>query len=137
MNAPVTQLRLKVLLPYRILVDASATKIIAEADNGFFCLKPRHVDTVAALVPGLFSYVNENGETVYLALDEGVLVKCGDEVLVSARDAVIGGDLATLQHTVEARYRHLDEQERLARSAVARLEASVVRRFIEMEKLLS
>ncbi|WP_198962737.1 F0F1 ATP synthase subunit epsilon [Mangrovitalea sediminis] len=137
MTGPVTQLRLKVLLPYRVLIDAVATKIIAEADNGFFCLKPRHVDMVAALAPGLLSYLNENNETVYLAVDEGVLVKCGDEVLVSTRDAVIGNDLASLQETVETRYRHLDEQERQARSAVARLEAGVVRRFIEMEKLLS
>lgn len=129
-------MRLKVLLPHEVLVDEEARKIIAEAENGSFCLKPRHVDFVSALVPGLLSFVDATGSEVFLAVDEGILVKCGDEVLVSCRNAVRGEDLGQLQKIVDERFTELDEQERMARSAVARLEAGVVRRFIEFEKLL-
>jgi F-type H+-transporting ATPase subunit epsilon len=127
-------MRLKVLLPTEVLVDAAVTKVIAEAENGSFCLLPRHIDFVAALVPGLFSFVSTEGQEEFLAVDEGVLVKCGSQVMVSTRNAVIGPDLGTLKQMVEDQFRILDERERMARSAVVKLEADFVRRFIEMEK---
>ena len=38
------RLQLQVLLPTEILVDEPATKVIAEAENGAFCLLPRHIE---------------------------------------------------------------------------------------------
>jgi F-type H+-transporting ATPase subunit epsilon len=129
-------MRLKVLLPTEILVDEPAAKVIAEAQNGSFCMLPHHIDFVAALVPGLLSYVNESGEERYLAVAEGTLVKCGPEVLVSTRNAVRGTDLAQLKEAILSRGREEDEHEFVARSALARLEAGVIRRFIELEEML-
>ena len=129
-------MKLKVLLPSEVLLDEEVRKVITEAENGNFCLKPRHIDFVSALVPGLLSFVNAQGEEVFLAIDAGVLVKCGAEVLVSVGHAVRGESLEELKAVVEQHFTTLDEQERIARSAVARLEAGVVRRFIELEKIL-
>lgn len=127
-------MRLKVLLPTEILIDEAAKKIVAEAENGSFCLLPRHIDFVAALVPGLLSFVSSEDQEKFLAVDEGILVKCGPQVTVSTRNAVVGADLGTLRQTVEQQFQVLDERERMARSAVAKLEADFVRRFIDMEK---
>jgi F-type H+-transporting ATPase subunit epsilon len=127
-------MRLKVLLPTEILVDEAVKKIIAEAENGSFCLLPRHLDFVAALDPGLLSFETPEGEEVFLAVDEGALVKCGEEVLVSTRHGVRGPDLGQLRQTVEERFRVLDDREKMARSAVAKIEASFVRRFLEIQK---
>lgn len=127
-------MNLKVLLPNEVLLDADVVKIIAEAQNGHFCLLPRHVDFVAALVPGLLSYEDADGQERFLAIDEGLLVKCGPEVLVSTRMAAEGGDLGELRTVVEEQFEVLDERERLARSAAARLDAGLVRRFMEFEK---
>lgn len=77
-------------------------------------------------------YTTPAGEERYPAVDEGALVKCGPEVRVSVRRAVVGTDLDGLRNTVEQEFKRLDEHERSARSALARLEASVVRRFIEL-----
>ncbi len=125
-------MRLKILLPSHILIDEPVQKIIAEGQDGPFCLEPRHVDFVSALKPGLLQFIAKDGQEVFVAMDEGILVKCADEVMVSAYNAVRGDDLATLKDTVEHRFRQLDESERIARSALARLEAGVVRRFIQM-----
>ncbi len=127
-------MNLKVFLPTEILVDEEARKVVAEAANGSFCLQPRHIDFVAALVPGLLMFEDANGEEVFLAIDEGALVKCGDDVLVSSRRAVRGPTLEALQETVEKEFRALDEREKTARSASARLEAGLVRRFIELQR---
>ena len=126
-------MKLKVLLPAEVLLEEDVTKVIAEAHNGFFCLLPRHVDFVAALVPGILSYETGSGHEVFLAVDEGILIKCGQEVLVSTRNAVRGPDLGQLKHTVVEKFEALDEREKSARSAMAKIEAGFVRRFLEIQ----
>jgi F-type H+-transporting ATPase subunit epsilon len=125
--------RFKVLLPNKILLDEMAVKVIAEAADGSFCLKPRHRDFVAALVPGILCFTDAAGTEQYLAVDEGTLVKCGGDVLVSTRNAVRGTDLQSLRTTVEDEYLKITEAERVARNALSRLEAGIVRQYIEMQ----
>jgi F-type H+-transporting ATPase subunit epsilon len=126
-------MRLKVLLPSRVLVEEEVVKVLAEAENGWFCLLRRHADVVTALVPGLLVFTTREGAERLVALDHGTLVTVGDEVLVSAWRGVAGEDLATLRGVVEREFLALDDRERAARSALARLEAGVVRRFMELE----
>jgi F-type H+-transporting ATPase subunit epsilon len=126
-------MRLKILLPSRVLVEEEVSKIVAEAENGWFCLRPRHADFVAALVPGVLIFTSRDGAERLVAVDQGVLVKCDAEVLISAWRGALGDELATLQAVVEREFLTLDDRERAARSALARLEAGVVRRFVELE----
>ncbi|ADE15058.1 ATP synthase F1, epsilon subunit [Nitrosococcus halophilus Nc 4] len=128
------KMHLKVLLPTEVLVDEVVSKVIAEARNGAFCLLPRHIDFVAALVPGILVFTTEDKRENYLAVDEGTLVKCGQEVLISVLNGARSTDLEDLKAIVEENFRHLDEYERLTRTALARLEAGVIRRFMELEE---
>jgi len=125
-------MKLKVLLPTQILLEETVSKVTAEAENGSFCLLPRHIDFVTALVPGLLFFVTTQGQERFLAVDRGILVKCGLEVLVSTQNAVQSDDLAMLHQTVEKQFLVLDEREKLTRSAVARLEVNLIRRFVEV-----
>ncbi len=127
-------MRLKVMLPTEILLDVAVSKVIAEAENGSFCLEPRHVDFVSALVPGLLSYVSVDGSEGFLGIDQGILVKCGREVRVSTRDAVSGDDPARLHAAILQRISELDEHERQARGVLARLEAGVAKQFLDLQK---
>lgn len=124
-------MRLTVLLPMEILLDEEVRKITAEAENGHFCLLPRHADFVAALVPGLLSFIDQAGEEQFLALNEGILVKCGADVSIATGNAARGHNLAEMQQIVENQFALLNEREKSARSAVARLEASFVRGILE------
>jgi F-type H+-transporting ATPase subunit epsilon len=125
------RLRLRIFLPTETLVDELVTQVIAEAEDGAFCLLPRHADWVTALVPGILLYTDTDGTEHLCAVDTGTLVKAGDEVRVACFNAVPGADLATLRHTVEDAFRSLDEHERETRSALARLEAGTLRRFLQ------
>lgn len=125
-------MHLKVMLPTEIMLNQSVVKITAEGGNGCFCLLPGHIDLVATLVPGILSFESATGEEVFLAVDEGILVKCGAEVLVSVRNAVRGENLDTLQQTVQQQFRTLDEREKQARSVLARLETHFVRELMEL-----
>ena len=125
---------LKILLPAEIMMEIEVKKIVAEAENGSFCLMPNHIDFVATLAPGIFSYEPVEGSgTQLLAMDVGTLVKKGADVLVSTRNAVKAPDLGKLKEVVVRQYEVLDEREKLVRSASAKLEASLIRRFMELK----
>jgi F-type H+-transporting ATPase subunit epsilon len=124
---------LKILLPAEVLMVQEVKKIVAEAENGSFCLMPNHIDFVATLAPGIFSYELSEGGQELLAMDVGTLVKKGSDVLVSTRNAVKAPDLGKLKEVVVQQYDVLDEREKMVRSAAAKLEASLIRRFVELK----
>lgn len=125
-------LNLKILLPAGVQIESEVEKVSAEAQNGHFTLLPRHVDFVAALVPGIFYYQTPDDTEHFLALDEGILVKQGDQVYVSAARAVPGDDLGNLEELVENELKVLGESEKKARAVMARLEADTLRRFTRL-----
>jgi len=137
---------LRILRPEKVLLERRVRKVVAEGESGSFGLLPRHVDFVEALVPGILTFEpaapyaqgEEGGadatpEDVFVAVDEGVLVKCGHIVYVSVRNAVVGPELGTLEDTVRERFQRIDEREGAMRTALARMESEVIRSFVEFE----
>ena len=127
-------MNLKVLLPFQIFAErAGVTRIVAETREGSFGLLPHRHDCVAALVPGILIYETESDGEVLVAVDEGVLVKTGPDVLVSVRNAIAGTDLGQLREAVEREFLHLDEREQSVRLVVAKLETGFLRRFVTFQ----
>jgi F-type H+-transporting ATPase subunit epsilon len=127
-------MRLRVLTPLGIVIDDVVAKIVAEAPNGSFGLLPRHIDFASELKPGIVVYQTPGGLEQFLGINEGTLVKCGNLVLISTRDVVRGDDLDKLETEIENTFRRVDEHERAARTALARLEAGMIRNFLKVEK---
>jgi F-type H+-transporting ATPase subunit epsilon len=127
-------MHLKVLLPFQVYAEhTGVTRIVAETREGSFGLLPHRLDCVAALVPGIFAYETEVGGEVLVAVDEGVLVKTGVDVLVSVRRAIGGTDLGQLHAAVEKEFLTLDENEQSVRLAVRKLETGFLRRFATLQ----
>lgn len=123
-------MNLEVLLPFRVFAQkAGVSRIVAETSAGSFGLLPHRLDCVAALAPGILTYETEAEGEVYVAVDEGVLVKTGTDVLVSVRQAFAGTDLATLRDAVEHQFMTLDEREQSVRAVMAKLEAGFLHRL--------
>ena len=122
----------KIILPSGVLLEQEAVKVVAEAQNGSFCLLPRHIDFAAALVPSILALTRPDGDETFLAVEEGILVKRGLEVLVSTGNAV-QGRLGELRQAVHKQFRELDEREHQARLALDHLEASLVHQIFEWE----
>ena len=127
-------MNLKVLLPFEIYAEEiGVSRIVAETQNGSFGLLPQRLDCVAALVPGILIYETAAGGEVFVAVDEGVLVKTGAEVLVSVRRAMGGTDLSQLYEAVEKEFLTLDQNEQNARTVMAKLETGFLRRFASFQ----
>jgi len=121
---------LKVLLPFQVFAEKTdVLRIVAETHEGSFGLMPHRLDCVAALAPGILTYETEADGEVFVAVDEGVLVKTGPEVLVSVRRALAGKDLGELRETVTKEFLALDETEQSVRAVMAKLETGFLRRF--------
>ena len=123
-------MNLKILLPFQIYAELTGVlRIVAETQDGSFGLLPQRLDCVAALVPGILTYEDEAVGEVFVAVDEGVLVKTGADVLVSVRRAMGGSDLSQLREAVEKEFLTLDANEQSARTVMAKLETGFLRRF--------
>jgi F-type H+-transporting ATPase subunit epsilon len=126
-------MKLKVFLPTEILIDLEVTKVTAEAEDGSFSLLPRHIDFVSALVPGILSFESGGGEE-FLAVDEGILVKCASDVMISTRRAVRSKNLGEMRQVVEKEFRTMNEREKKTRSILAKLEADFAKRFLKLKE---
>lgn len=126
------RMNLKVLLPFRIFAEKTGVlRIVAETRQGSFGLLPHRLDCVAALAPGILIYENKAEGEVFVAVDEGVLIKTGPDVLVAVRNAMAGTDLRRLRAAVESEFVNRDELEQNMRSVLTKIESGFMRRLVE------
>ncbi|MCM4168076.1 ATP synthase epsilon chain [Arenibacter antarcticus] len=130
-----TLMHLKILLPYKVFEDLkSVKKIVIETSAGSYGILPRRLDCVAALLPGILEYETENEGVKYIALDDGIMIKTGSEVLISVRNAMGNAPLGKLRAVVEQEMMQLDDLEINARSVMAKLETGFLRNFQKLRK---
>lgn len=123
-------MNLKILMPSHIFAErTNVSRIVAETPDGSFGVLPQRLDCVAVLSPGILTYENESDGEVYFAVDEGVLVKTGPDVLVSVRNAIAGTNLNQLREAVEQEFLNLTEQEKSLRQALAKMESGMIKRM--------
>lgn len=128
-------MQLKILLPFRVFaVKQGVKRIVAETREGSFGLLPNRLDCVAALAPGILTFETETEGEVFIAVDEGVLIKTGQEVVVSVRNAIGGADLGKLHKAVEEEFLKTGEKEQELSSTLAKLESNFVRRFTSLKQ---
>ena len=130
---PAALMTLEILLPFQVFAQKTGvSRIVAETREGSFGLLPHRLDCVAALAPGILTYETDVDGEVYVAVDDGSLVKTGMNVVVSVRRALAGVDLGQLRASVEKDFMTLNEREKNVRSVMAKLEAGFLHRFASL-----
>ncbi len=126
---------LKILLPFRVFAEINnVRRIVIETSEGSYGLLPQRVDCVAALVPGIFTYEAATGGVKYVAVDAGVMVKAGTQVLVSVRNAIGGAYLGKLGEMVKNDFESRADNERDIRSVMRTLESGFIYSFDKFRK---
>lgn len=121
-------------LPLGMLFEGEALRLRAEAADGGFGILPNHIDFVTALVPSVLLITQGDGRERVFGIDEGILLKTGHRVEVAVRRGVEGEGLASLRDTVAATFAGLEDEERVARAALSRLEADMVRQLASLRR---
>ena len=128
-------MRLEILLPYQVFARVDGVmRIVAETPEGAFGLLPNRLDCVMALTAGILTYETREQGEAYVAVDEGILVKNGEAVLIAVRNAIGGLALGKLREAVEREFVNIDDEEKQMRSVLARLESGFLRRFAEYHR---
>jgi F-type H+-transporting ATPase subunit epsilon len=123
-------MHLKVLLPYKVFAEEhDVTSIVAMTPNGAFGILPNRLDCVASLSAGILTLQQDGQTQTFIAIDEGVLVKTGLDVLISVRNAMAGIGLKELHEAVENEFIKLDEQEQKLRSVLVKMESGFIQRL--------
>ncbi|SMP52078.1 F0F1 ATP synthase subunit epsilon [Anoxynatronum buryatiense] len=125
-------MNIKLVLPYRTMLDQPVDKITAPGTEGSFQVLPKHIDVVWSLQPGILT-LTKNNQDEYYAIQQGTLVKEGDAVVVSTFQAVKGESLEKLHESLMESVQKQDEKEKKAREALVKLETDTIRRFMEIE----
>lgn len=132
---PYPNMHLKILLPFQVFSAIEGVKrIVAETPQGSFGLLPNRLDCTAAIAPGILTYETENEGEIFVAVDEGVLVKAGREVFVSVRNAIGGADLGKLHKVVQEEFLQTGEAETDLRTTLAKLESNFIRRMAQLKQ---
>jgi len=130
-----TSMQLKILLPFRIFIETkNVSRITIETSEGSYGMLPQRLDCVAALVPGIFTYEIESEGPKYIAVDEGVMIKAGTQVLVSVRNAIGGADLGKLSDMVKKEFKKQDENKIELHAVMANLEGGFIYSFDKFRK---
>jgi alternate F1F0 ATPase, F1 subunit epsilon len=130
-----TLMNLKILLPFQVFADKKDVKrIVAETHHGSFGILPQRLDCTAALSPGILTYETESDGEIFIAVDEGVLVKVGKDVFISVRNAIGGASLGQLHEAVQREFLSIDEREKNVRMVMAKLELGFIRRLEEFRQ---
>jgi F-type H+-transporting ATPase subunit epsilon len=128
-------MQLKVLVPSGIIVSvADIERVVVMTTAGSFGLLPHRLDCAAVLSPGLLTYSTAGIGDVHLAIDAGVLVKTGAEVVVCVRHAIAGVELGRLRQAVQQELLQLSAQESLSRKTLAQLESGLIREFVRLQR---
>jgi len=124
------KMKLKILLPFRVFADTdNVSSIVLETSEGSYGLLPNRLDCVAALIPGILTYVIGAESPRYLAVGAGVLIKAGAQVLVSVSNAIGGADLGQLAATVKKELSKKEEDAGQVKSITQKLESGFIYTF--------
>jgi len=127
-------MQLKILLPFKVFADEqNISRIVAKTAQGFVGFLPNRLDCAVALAPGILTYEHDGGGEVFIAVDEGVFVKSGTNVLISVRNAIGGSDLKTLHKAVIDTFMKDNEEEQEMRFALSKLESGFIHRYVELQ----
>lgn len=130
-----TTMELKILLPFRVFCEIkNVTRAVVETSGGSYGLLPQRLDCTAALVPGILTYESTTTGTSYIAVDSGLMVKAGKQVLISVRHAIGGGDLGKLAEMVKNEFGIMEEKEKTVRKMLLKLESGLLNSFERFRK---
>lgn len=127
-------MQLKILVPSRVVASvANVERIVVMTPTGSFGLLPQQLDCAAVLSPGLLTYCTAAANEFHLAVDAGVLVKTGADVIVCVRHVIAGTNLDRMRQAVQQELIKLEEQRTPHRTRLPP-EGAAIRALVELRR---
>ncbi len=121
-------MRLRIVTPLSVVVDEDVDSLRAEDASGSFGIMRDHAPFLTALSISIVSWRMAKRER-FCAVRGGVL-SVTDGTTIATREAIVGDDLATLDHEVLARFQSDADTERVERSEAVQLQINAIRHMV-------
>ncbi|QSX08532.1 hypothetical protein J0B03_00105 [Alkalibacter rhizosphaerae] len=125
-------MELDIILPNKTMEFLEIEALTAPGTEGSFQIYPKHVDFTSTLKAGILTIKKEK-EEIYIAINNGVLVKKGEKIHVACHQAIQGESLEKLSTTVEETFLAANEREKSTNEILAKMEIETLKRFFELE----
>lgn len=124
-----------ILLPYQVFATlGDVTNLVIETPSGSHGILPQRLDCISPLVPGILTYQQGAQQSQFIAIDQGIMVKTGAQVMISVRRAIQGSSLQKLQQAVKQEFLALDQEQQALRTVLAKLESGFLKQFSALSK---
>ena len=125
-------MRLLVTTPTAVAVDRqNVLSVRAEDASGSFGILNGHADFLTALTICVIAWHESDGVQHFCAVRHGVFaVRGGQEVAITAREALVGDDLEQLESVVLTAFRQAAEAESIARAESLQMQMAAVRQIV-------
>jgi F-type H+-transporting ATPase subunit epsilon len=123
-------MRLTIVTPLAVVVDEDIDSLRAEDASGSFGILNGHAPFLTALAISILSWKRSEGERFCAVRGGALTVSAKSHIAIATREAVAGGDLATLDAEVLSRFQSEADQERIEHVETTRLQMHVIRRMI-------
>ena len=125
-------MRLLITTPTAVVIDEQhVVAVRAEDESGSFGVLDGHADFLTALAVSVVNWHQADDRQRFCAVRRGVLsVTNGNEVAIATREAIVGDDLARLEHVVLAQFHEALDAERAARTESLRLQVQAIRQIV-------
>jgi F-type H+-transporting ATPase subunit epsilon len=121
---------LQILTPLAVIVDQTAISLRAVDASGSFGILPGHADFLTRLALSVVTWTTPDGAAHFCAVRGGALTVKNGRVAIATREAVIGHDLALLDHDVLSRFRAEQDEERVEHVETTRLHLNAMRQMV-------
>ncbi len=112
-----------------IIID-NVVHLRAEDDTGSFGILESHASLITMLGTSVLSWRRHDNNEGHCAVRSGILnLSDGHRVSITAREAVFGNSLETLEDEVLVKFRQREAEERSEREDIERLRLSAIRRI--------
>ena len=85
-------LNLRIYTPNKLIIDETIKKLTVYGNEGSFTILPKHIDYVSSFDDCMLYFTKNDGQVVFVGVNQGILVKSGREIQISTFNAVNGGN---------------------------------------------
>ncbi|MDR2077443.1 MAG: hypothetical protein LBP39_00580 [Rickettsiales bacterium] len=124
-------LNLRVYIPQKLFLEEKIVKMHISGEEGNYTILPRHIDYLSSFSRSTMDFEKLDGEKIYLWLNQGILVKCGREIQISAFSAINGGNskpnLKKLMEHSQKNFKNLVESSRKFKTTLRNIEGRITK----------
>lgn len=131
-------LNLKIYIPNKLFLEEVVAKVSVYGKEGFYTILPNHIDYVSSFEDSILIFTKNDGKSVFIGINQGVLIKCGREVQLSTFNAVYGGESvealrAVLKNAIE-KDKQIREFEMKIKNSLKNIEYELFKKVNNLKK---